>query len=68
MDSYRNQFKTDFQRILKNPFIGTQRAELGDTIYGLVSGSHVIFYDIEANSIQIIKIIHGNCDIPKAFY
>ncbi len=68
MNAYRNQFKTDFQRILKNPFIGTQRMELGDTIYGLVSGSHVVFYSIEAHSIQIIKIIHGSCDVPKAFY
>lgn len=67
MEIYRSQFKKDFQRILSNPLIGVKKKELGTNIYSLVSGSHVIFYSIVENTIQIIRIIHGSKDIPNEF-
>lgn len=67
MEIYRSQFKTDFQRILDNPFLGFEKKELGENVYSLLSGSHLIFYSVHENIIQIDKIIHGSKDIPNQF-
>jgi len=32
-----------------------------------VEGSHVIFYQSHGNTIRIVRVLHGNQDVGRAF-
>lgn len=41
-----------------NPNIGRVRAEIGDGVRSLVSGSYLILYRIETDVVEIVRYVH----------
>lgn len=38
-----------------------------DGYRSFVEGSHVIFYQSHGNTIRIVRVLHGNQDVGRAF-
>jgi plasmid stabilization system protein ParE len=64
---YTNQLKTKTQHIGKDPKLRIHRPELGNSIYSVVSGMHILFCTLNPDFITILKIIYGYRDIIKEF-
>ena len=50
-------------RLVEQPRMGTLRAELGDDIRAMVSGSYLIFYRALEARVQVVRILHGRRDL-----
>ncbi len=65
-DKYYAMLKLSCLEIGKNPEIGKVYPEINNTLLGLHSGRHIIFYHfIDKNEIEIIRILHGRMDIKN---
>ncbi|MBT3330188.1 MAG: type II toxin-antitoxin system RelE/ParE family toxin [Rhodospirillaceae bacterium] len=51
-----------FERICEYPQIGRQRPEIDELTRSLVHRSHTIYYEIRADHIFILRILHGQQD------
>ena len=50
----------------ENPNIGKPYSEINDNLFGLVSGKHIIFYQIAVDKeIEVIRILHEQMDIES---
>lgn len=54
-----------FKLIATNPTIGKQRNEIKEGLFSLPYSSHIIFYRILKNHIQIIRVLYGGRDLIK---
>lgn len=57
-NKYLHQFNKRFAWLAKNSRYGRTREEIKQGYYSYDEGSHVIFYTIGNNSIEILGIIH----------
>jgi toxin ParE1/3/4 len=46
----------------ETPGLGAPKRELGPDVRMLVVGNYLIFYEIDENSVQILRIMHGARD------
>lgn len=49
------------------PLIGELRPELGPRVRQCFVGNYIVFYEPIENGIRVLRVIHGNRDIPKAW-
>jgi len=65
-DKYYMTIKMMCNGILVNPTIGKEYKEISKNLFGLISGKHIIFYQILANdTIEIVRILHERMDLKK---
>jgi toxin ParE1/3/4 len=55
------------QGLAEMPGTGRGRDELAPNLRSSHVGTYVIFYRPEAGGIEVIRVIHGQRDIPKLF-
>jgi toxin ParE1/3/4 len=55
------------QALAQSPGIGRTRAELGPNLRSSHVGKYVIFYRADDRGIEVIRVIHGQRDIPSQF-
>ncbi len=58
---------TSFEELSENPQIGRARDEILPGTRSFPQGRHVIFYEIGANAIEIIGIVHQSADVTRRF-
>jgi toxin ParE1/3/4 len=46
----------------ETPGLGVPKAELGPNVRMLVVGTYLVFYETDANSVEILRIMHGARD------
>ena len=63
-DKYLDQLDSRFYWLAENPKLGYCRDEIKPGYYSYPEGSHVIYYRIQPDFIEIIAILHGHMD-PK---
>lgn len=56
-----------FSTLAEFPFMGSERAELGDDIRSLPIGAYLIFYRSAKDGIEIVRVLHGAMDVPNHF-
>ena len=61
-DNYLSAIKNQLWLLTEQPFIGVERAEILPNIRSLVVQRHTMFYRLQANQIEIIRILHGRQD------
>ena len=66
-DSYLRDLDNRFGWLAQNPKIGKHRLDIEEGYYCYVQGSHLIFYTIGENCINIIGIPHKVMDILNYF-
>ena len=64
---YLEAIEERFKLIAENPFIGQHRPDVKEDYYSYLQGSHVIFYLIRNNGIDVIGIPHQRMDILNYF-
>jgi len=61
-ESYLTTIKNQFWLLTQQPLIGTERPELLPGTRSLPIESHTLFYRVTANSVEIIRLLHGRQD------
>ena len=56
------------QYLLTHPELGGKRDELAAGLRSLIVGSHIVFYRIFGNDIEIARVLHGARDIERLFH
>jgi toxin ParE1/3/4 len=46
-------------RLGETPGLGVPKPELGPNVRMLVLGNYLVFYETDANSVEILRIVHG---------
>lgn len=55
------------QMLVSQPGMGRARPELAPDLCSLTEGSHIIFYRVADDGVQVIRILHGARDLPAIF-
>jgi toxin ParE1/3/4 len=61
------RIETNFENLLRFPFIGRERSNLAPGLRCLVVGLHLIFYVVEREDIIIVRVIDGRMDVDEEF-
>ena len=64
-DQYLDTLKEAIWSLLEHPETGRTRAELSSEIRSLPVSSHVIFYRIQREQLEIIRILHARQDVSR---
>ncbi len=64
---YLKKLDKRFQWLAENPNLGKFRPEVHEDYYCFLQGSHLVFYILRDNGIDIIGIPHQNMDIQSYF-
>ena len=66
--NYTTSFEELFNLLSKNPELGRTRDDIRKGLRSMLNQSHLIFYRVmKQKRIRIIRILHGNRDLPKQF-
>ena len=63
-DNYLENLKSQLWLLTEQPLLGVERAELLPGIRSLTIESHILFYSVNGNKIEVIRVLHGRQD-PK---
>lgn len=66
-NTYLRNLDTRFSRLAQNPQLGKHRPDIQDGYYCFPQGSHLVFYILRDDGIDIIGIPHQNMDILNYF-
>ncbi len=66
-DVYLRNLDERFQWLAENPRLGKSRPDVQEGYYSFPQGSHLVFYIVRDNGIDIIGIPHQNMDILNYF-
>lgn len=61
--TFVRELRAQCERIASNPLGYRQRQELGDSIRSCAHGNYVIFFEIEADDLLVVRILHGARDL-----
>ena len=64
-ESYLRELGNSFNWLGQNPELGRIRDDIKAEYRSWTQGSHVIFYRIAPDYIQILAVLHQSCDIAK---
>ena len=62
-DRLLDRISNAFVMLADNPLAGRERPELGRGIRSFPVGNYVVFYEGTANSVSIVRVLHGARDI-----
>jgi toxin ParE1/3/4 len=61
-ESYLVAIKNQFWLLTEQPLIGAERPELLPNTRSLPIDSHTLFYRLNANRVEILRVLHGRQD------
>jgi toxin ParE1/3/4 len=64
-DKYLDKLDNRFYWLAENPKSGSRRDEIKQGYYSYPEGSHIIYYRIQSNFIEIIAILHEQMDAKR---
>jgi toxin ParE1/3/4 len=67
-DRYIDHLSHRAMELIDYPELGRARNEIQPGIRSLLSRNHLLFYRIQPNEIQILRILHGSMDLPHQDY
>jgi toxin ParE1/3/4 len=66
-DRYLRAMDRCFAKLAENPQMGRPRPDIKDGFYSYPQGSHVIFYQIHDEGIDILGVLHQRMDVMPYF-
>ena len=63
-NSFLDALKETCELLVEHPQLGRRRQELADGLRSFPIGNYLIFYTIDKDGVDIVRIIHGNRDLP----
>ncbi len=67
-DAFIHRVDSNFDNLVRFPFIGRERSWLAPGIRCLVVGLHLVFYIVDSDQITIVRVIDGRMDVDEEFY
>ena len=64
-DRYIDYLRERALELLDFPELGRLRSEIASDLRSLLARNHLLFYRIQANEIQILRILHGSRDFSS---
>ena len=61
-DSYLENLKDHFWSLTEQPLMGVERPELLPGVRSLPIESHTLFYRVNTDTVEIIRVLHGRQD------
>ena len=61
-ESYLTTIKNQFWLLTQQPLMGIERNELLPEARSLPIESHILFYRVTVNTVEIIRVLHGRQD------
>lgn len=61
-DCYIDDLKEQIWTLTTHPFMGVERPELLPNIRSLTIETHILFYRVTLDTLEIIRILHGRQD------
>ena len=62
-DEYLRKIVDRFSDLAENPYLGRARNEIKPGYFSYPEGSHLIFYTIRKNTIEILAVLHEKMDV-----
>jgi len=59
---YLDKLKELFWLLTEQPHIGIERSEIFPGIRSVAMESHVVFYQVQSNHIEIVRVLHARQD------
>jgi len=63
--SYLNGFHEIFKRLGNNPDLGRNRNEIREGLRSITKDRHLVFYRVLKDRVRVVRILHGNRDLPN---
>jgi toxin ParE1/3/4 len=63
--SFVDELEEQCQKLGRNPLIGAQRPELGEALRVWPHGRYLIFYQPNASTVTIARVLHSSRDISE---
>lgn len=67
-DAFIRRINSNFENLLRFPFIGRERSSLAPGLRCLVVGLHLVFYTVERGQITVVRVIDGRMDVDEEFH
>jgi toxin ParE1/3/4 len=67
-DAFIRRINTNFDNLVRFPFIGRERSRLAPGLRCLIAGTYMLFYTVDPDQIIIVRVIDGRMDIDEEFY
>ena len=66
-ESFVDALEAAFKTIAAYPEIGRLRLDIAPTLRSLPVGVYLVFYRRVDDGIEIVRVLHGQCDVERAF-
>ena len=66
-DRWVGRLDEKFSLWATQPMMGRSRDELAPRIRSLVFGRYVVFFEPFPDGIDVVRVLHGSCDIDASF-
>ncbi len=67
-EAFIRKLNTNFENLVRFPFIGQERSSVAPGLRCLVVGLYLIFYTVELDHIAIVRVIDGRMDVDEEFH
>ena len=64
-DRYIDHLRDRALELLHFPELGRARNEIFSRLRSLLARNHLLFYRLERQEVQILRILHGSMDLPN---
>ena len=64
-DRYIDHLRDRASELLHFPELGRARDEIHPGLRSLLARNHLIFYRLEDEEVQVLRILHGSMDLPN---
>jgi toxin ParE1/3/4 len=68
-EAQADRYLDDIERVLKgliaNPQMGSDCSDLLQGARKLITGRHLVFYEVDPDRIFVIRVLHQSMDVPR---
>ena len=64
---YLRELDSFFHKILETPHLGRQRDDLKSGVFSRFHQQHAIFYQLNSDTLVVLRVLHQSRDIHRAF-
>jgi len=64
-DTYLDDINRTLNGLVDNPRMGTDCSDLLKGARRLITGRHVVFYEIGESAIFVVRVLHQSMDVPR---
>lgn len=64
-DRYLDDIDRALKELIANPQMGVDCSDLLQGARKLITGRHLVFYEVDSDKIFVIRVLHQSMDVPR---